>query len=82
MTSQRKEHLEQKKWKTRCALRKTNLRKEMKQLVGGEGRLYPLAFLSAAEAQPQNWNIPPLPYFISLPNRTLSSSSDQNADLS
>lgn len=40
MTSQRKEHLEQKKWKTRCALWKTNLRKEMKQLVGGEGRLY------------------------------------------
>lgn len=29
-------------------------------------------------AQPQNWNIPPLPYLISLPNRTLSSSSDQN----
>lgn len=54
----------------------------MKQLVGGEGRRYPSAFLSAAEAQPQNWNTPPLPYFISLRNRTLSSSSDQNADLS
>lgn len=49
---------------------------------GRRGKMIPLAFLSAAEAQPQNWNIPPLPYFISLPNRTLSSSSDQNADLS